>query len=71
MILTDRVILAIYLTKPEVALILQEVHDHISYFGSKIVLNGLRFQVFWPKIVIDVYKYIFGYLPYVKWAITA
>ncbi len=34
---------AICLTKPEVAPMLQEVHDHADHFESKIALNCLRF----------------------------
>ena len=35
----------ICLTKPEVASILREVHDYAGHFGSKIVLERLRFRV--------------------------
>ena len=45
---------AICLTKPEVAPILREVHDHAGHFGSKIVLERLRFRVYWPKMAVDV-----------------
>ena len=35
--------LAICLFKPEVAAILQDLHDHAGHFGSKIVLDYLCF----------------------------
>lgn len=37
---------------------LREVHDYAGYFGAKIVLDHLKFQIFWPKIASDVYEYI-------------
>ena len=62
---------AICLTKPEVAPILREVHDHASHFGSKIVLDCLRFRVFWPNMAVDVCEYIRGCLSCAKWATSA
>ncbi len=37
---------------------LQEVHDYAGHFGSKIVLDRLRFRVYWPKMATDVREYI-------------
>ena len=62
---------AICLTKPEVAPILREVHDHAGHFGSKIVLDRLRFRVYWPKMAADIREYIRGCLPCAKWATSA
>ena len=50
---------------------MQEVHDHAGHFGSKIVLERLRFRVYWPKMAADVREYIRGCLPYAKWATLA
>lgn len=61
---------AVYFTKPEVTPILQEIHNHASYFKSKIILDRFYFYVFWPKIATNIYKYIQGCLPYTKWART-
>ena len=50
---------------------LREGHDHASHFSSKIVLDCLRFRVFWPKMASDVRKYIQGCLSCAKWATAA
>ncbi len=50
---------------------MQEVYNHAGYFESKIVLNYLWFWVYWPKIATDVRKYIWGYLPCIKWTTLA
>ena len=50
---------------------LQEVYDHAGHCGSKIILDHFRFQVYWPRMVVDVREYIWGCLPCAKWAISA
>lgn len=62
---------AIRLTKPKVAPILREFHDHAGHFDSKIVLDRLRFRVYKPKMAADVREYIRGCLSCMKWAMSA
>ena len=62
---------AICLIKPKVAPMLQEVHDHTGYFGSKIVLDYLHFRVYWPKMAANICEYIWGCLSCAKWATSA
>ena len=50
---------------------LREVHDHAGYFFSKIVLDRLRFRVYYPKMAADICKYIRDCLLYAKWATSA
>lgn len=50
---------------------LREIHNHAGHSGSKIVLNRLRFRVYWHKMVSNVHEYIQGCLPCPKWATSA
>ena len=45
---------------------LREVHDHAVHFGSKIVLDRLRFGVYWLKMAADIREYIRGCLSCAK-----
>ena len=48
----------ICITPEEVAPILQKVHDEGGHFSFKIILDKLRYRVFWPTMASDVRKYI-------------
>lgn len=49
----------------------QENHDYVGHFRSKIVFDHFRFQIYWPKMAIDICEYIWGCLFYAKWAMSA
>ena len=50
----------ICITPEKVAPILQRVHDEGGHFTSKIVLDKLRYRVFWPTMASDIRRYIQG-----------
>ena len=57
--------------KPKVVPILQEVHNYAGHFRLKIVLDHLYFQVYWLNIAINISEYIWDYLLFTNWAISA
>ena len=58
----------IAIIREEVSSILADTHDKMGHFSSKIILENLRYRVYWPKMAEDVKDYIKGCIACAKWA---
>lgn len=52
----------------EVAPLLHTTHDRQGHFSNRIILEKLRYRVYWPQMSKDVRNYINSCLPCVSWA---
>lgn len=50
----------------EIAPLLQRVHDKAGHFNPKIVLEKIRYRVWWPRMQADIHDYIKGCIPCVQ-----
>ena len=52
----------------EVGPLLQQVHDEKGHFSTKIVLERIRYRVFWPRMAADIRDYIEGCIQCARFA---
>ena len=52
----------------EIAPLLHTTHDRQGHFSNKIILEKLRYRVYWPQMSRDVRTYIDSCIPCLTWA---
>lgn len=55
----------------EVAPLLERTHDRAGHFSSKIILDKIKYRVYWPKMANDIRDYIQGCLQCARYANSA
>ena len=58
----------ISIIREEVSPILADTHDKMGHFSSKMILDKLRYRVYWPKMAEDVRDYVKGCIACAQWA---